>query len=159
TPGGSWSGSSTPGLSPDSGSWKQVLAMGVTLVNRQSSLRGPGKPSSPKRAMALRRRRCTAGPLGNSASVSLNAVREALTAEGACKVAVVMASSSTDRRGGAVLDAERLVALLLQEQGQLLAARPHDPALGQDVDVVGDDVVEQSLVVGDDQHGPLGAAQ
>ena len=42
------------------------------------------------------------------------------------------------------------VALLLQLQRQLLAARLDDPAVAQHVDEVGHDVVEQPLVVGDD---------
>src|SRR5437867_1608701 len=43
------------------------------------------------------------------------------------------------------------VALLLQLQGQLLAARLDDPPGVQDVDPVGNDVVEQPLVVRDDE--------
>src|SRR5438552_1454601 len=51
------------------------------------------------------------------------------------------------------------VTLLFQFQGQLLAARLHDTALEEDEYPVGDDVVEQALVVRDDQDGPILAAQ
>ncbi len=53
------------------------------------------------------------------------------------------------------------VALLLQLQGQLLAARADDPAVDQHVHEVGHDVVEQPLVVGDHQErsGPARAGR
>lgn len=43
-----------------------------------------------------------------------------------------------------------VVALLLQLQRQLLAAGFHDATVHEDVDEVGNDVVEQSLVMRDD---------
>ena len=49
------------------------------------------------------------------------------------------------------------VALLLEPQRELLAARLDDAALGQHVDDVGLDVVEQALVVGDEQHAQVRA--
>ena len=42
---------------------------------------------------------------------------------------------------------------------QVLAARLDDPAIEQDVDPVGDDVVEQALIVSDDDHGARRRAQ
>src|SRR3972149_7339221 len=42
-----------------------------------------------------------------------------------------------------------LVALRLQLKGDLAATGPHDAAVQQDVHVVGRDVVEDALVVGD----------
>ena len=50
------------------------------------------------------------------------------------------------------------VALLFELERQLLAARPDDAAVRQHVDDVGHDVVEQTLVVGDEQHRAIGAA-
>src|SRR5206468_8103694 len=46
---------------------------------------------------------------------------------------------------------DRAVAVLLEPERQVLAAALDDPALGKDVDVVGGDVVEQSLAVRDQQ--------
>ena len=52
----------------------------------------------------------------------------------------------------AVLAQDRAVALVLEAQRQVLAARGHDPAGRQHVDDVRRDVVEQPLVVRDQQH-------
>ena len=49
------------------------------------------------------------------------------------------------------------VALVLEAQGEVLAARGDDAAVRQDVDVVGRDVVEQALVVRDEEHPEVGA--
>ena len=54
---------------------------------------------------------------------------------------------------------EPRVALLLELERELLAAGPHDPAVDEHVDEVGNDVVEQPLVVGHDEHRALGRAQ
>ena len=51
------------------------------------------------------------------------------------------------------------VALLLELERQLLAARAHDPPAGEHVHAVRHDVVEQALVVRDHQHRALGLAQ
>ena len=50
---------------------------------------------------------------------------------------------------------DRAVALLLESQGEVLAAALDDAALGQHVDVVRLDVVEQALVVRDQQHAEV----
>src|SRR3712207_8095566 len=52
-----------------------------------------------------------------------------------------------------------VIALLFKLERQLLAARAHDAATVEDVDEVGDDVVEQALVVRDEDDGVLGRAQ
>src|ERR1700680_4365591 len=51
------------------------------------------------------------------------------------------------------------VALLLELERQLLAARADDAAVHQHVHAVGNDVVQEALVVGDQQEGPVGLAQ
>src|SRR5947207_12656606 len=51
---------------------------------------------------------------------------------------------------------DRAVALVLEPQGKILAAALHDPALGQDMDDIRGDVVEQALVMGDQEHAELG---
>ncbi len=45
--------------------------------------------------------------------------------------------------------------LALEFLGQRLVAGPHDPALRQHMHVIGHDVVEQALVMGDDDHRPV----
>src|SRR3990172_2881688 len=52
-----------------------------------------------------------------------------------------------------------LVALRLQLKGELAAAGADDSAVQQDVDVVGRDVVEDALVVGDDDDRLAGGAK
>ena len=59
------------------------------------------------------------------------------------------------RRLEAGLAEDRAVALVLEPQGEVLAAALDDPALGQDVDDVRGDVVEQPLVVGDQQDAEV----
>ena len=54
---------------------------------------------------------------------------------------------------------EPAVALRLELERQLLAARLDDAAVGEHVHEVGHDVVQQPLVVRDDDDGALGAAQ
>ena len=54
---------------------------------------------------------------------------------------------------GGVLLEDPVVALFLEFEGQFLAAGAQDAAVGEDVDKVGDDVIEQPLVMGDDQLG------
>src|SRR3990172_9222134 len=69
---------------------------------------------------------------------------------------------------GPVLDADSaaldgfpdpLVALRLQLKGELASAGPDDAAVQQDVNIVRRDVVEDSLVVGDDYDRLLRAAE
>ena len=55
--------------------------------------------------------------------------------------------------------AEHRVTLFLEFHDQFLAAFGNDLAARKDMDLVGHDIAEQSLVMGDDQHGPLGRAQ
>ena len=50
---------------------------------------------------------------------------------------------------------DRAVALVLEPEGQVLAAALDDPALGEDVDEVRGDVVQQPLVVGDQEDAEL----
>src|SRR5438132_1829071 len=50
------------------------------------------------------------------------------------------------------------VAVLLQVPGQVRVAALHDPAVHEDVDEVGDHVVEETLVVGHDEHRSVRAA-
>src|SRR5436853_7884230 len=50
------------------------------------------------------------------------------------------------------------VAVLLQVPGQVRIAALHDPAVHEDVDEVGDHVVEETLVMGHDERRSLGAA-
>src|SRR5438034_1015053 len=50
---------------------------------------------------------------------------------------------------------DRAVALVLEAQGEVLAAALDDPALGEDVDDVGGDVVQQALVVRDQEDAEL----
>lgn len=65
-------------------------------------------------------------------------------------------SSRRDRLCG--LLGELGVASLFQLQRQFLATRFDDAAIDVDMHVVGDDVVEQALVVGNDQEAAIGAA-
>ena len=60
-----------------------------------------------------------------------------------------------DVRREAGLAQDRAVALVLEPQRQILAAALDDPALGEDVDESGRDVVQQPLVVGDQQHAEV----
>ena len=60
------------------------------------------------------------------------------------------------RLRGRLLDP--VVPLVFQFQRQLLAARLDDPPVEKDVDLVGHDVVQQPLVVGDDEDAPVLAA-
>src|SRR6185369_211687 len=62
--------------------------------------------------------------------------------------------SSRARRG-----LQPLVALLLELEGEVLAPRLHDAAVQEDVHNVGDDVVEEALVVRDQHHRPLRRAE
>lgn len=48
------------------------------------------------------------------------------------------------------------VAFFFEFKGQFGPAGAHDSAVDQDVHKVGHDVVEQALVVGYDDHGPIG---
>src|SRR4051812_19185866 len=127
--------------------------MGATLVNRQSSLRSVGKPSWPKRAMAAWRSRLRAGRLAwvNSFSVREKASRRPCLSR-VSRVLVMFASS-------VILGPKSPVPLFFQFQGQLLATGANDFAFRQNVDLIGNDVFEQSLIVRDDDHGPIRAAQ
>src|SRR6188768_3616400 len=57
--------------------------------------------------------------------------------------------------GQSGLAQDRAVALVLEPEGEVLAAGLDDAALGQDVDDVGLDVVQQALVVGDEEHAEV----
>src|SRR5690606_25266386 len=48
------------------------------------------------------------------------------------------------------------VPTLFELAGQLKTTRFHDPSLGQYMDVIGNDVIQQTLVVGDDNKGAIG---
>ena len=52
-----------------------------------------------------------------------------------------------------------IVALFFELQGQILAAAELDPAAHHDVHVIGHDVVEQPLVMGDQEHAEIRPAQ
>src|SRR5262249_9950049 len=52
-----------------------------------------------------------------------------------------------------------IVAALLELEGQLLATRPHDATVEEHMNVVGYDVVQQSLVVRDHDHRAVRTAQ
>ena len=60
-----------------------------------------------------------------------------------------------DVRGETGLAEDRAVALVLEAERQVLAAALDDPALGEDVDDVRGDVVQQPLVVGDQQDAEV----
>src|ERR1700690_513522 len=62
------------------------------------------------------------------------------------------------RSGGDELLLDPVVALGLELEGEGLVAALHDPAVPHHVDVVGHDVVEQPLVVGDEEDAELRAA-
>ena len=72
---------------------------------------------------------------------------------------VLADAGDVERAHGAALPdpaAERLVALPLELLGQLEPAGGHDAAVDQDVHVVGRELVEQALVVGDEHDAELG---
>ena len=70
-----------------------------------------------------------------------------------------LVGSDRSRRHTASLLFDPAIALVFEFEGEFLAAGFHDPAIGYDVDIVGHDVVEQALVVGDDEQGAVGGAQ
>src|SRR5664280_2260072 len=47
------------------------------------------------------------------------------------------------------------VAVLFEFECQALVTRADNPTSGHDMDLVGDDVVEEPLMMGDDDHGPI----
>src|SRR5258708_13863442 len=51
------------------------------------------------------------------------------------------------------------IALRLELAGEIRPARLRDAALGEHVDLVGDHVVQEALVMGDEQHGALWMAK
>src|ERR1019366_3194 len=49
--------------------------------------------------------------------------------------------------------------MLFEFERQALVTRADNPTSGHDMDLVGDDVVEEPLMMGDDDHGPVGSPQ
>ena len=62
-------------------------------------------------------------------------------------------------RGLFVLLAHPVIALLFEMQGQVGTARFDDASVQHNVNIVGFDVVQQALIMGDDQHAEFGSAQ
>src|SRR5688572_25963044 len=118
--------------------------IGAGLVNRHSSSRTVGKPSAVKRTAARSRRSWSQrGPTDGPSRSRGEAFPQA--ASWLC----------LNRLGPGFNPA---VSLRFELERELLAARLHDPSAAQHVHVVGHDVVEESLVVGDDDGGALRAA-
>src|SRR5206468_11962885 len=124
----------------------------------QSSLRWFGKPSSVKRLSAALRVRCTSGGPRAAASFS-SCAKLALWMFFSSFTSIMLPSSLGLDRLFFGLSFDPAVALLLQLECQLLAARLDDAAVVEHVHLVGHDVVEQPLVVRDDQDGPILAPQ
>jgi hypothetical protein len=59
----------------------------------------------------------------------------------------------------AVFLLDPVVTLGLEPEGEILVAAQDDAALGHDMNLVGNDVVEQALVVGDHEHADVRTAQ
>src|SRR5205085_4347813 len=55
--------------------------------------------------------------------------------------------------------ANRVVAFFLQFQRQLFPAAAHDPSLYHNMDKIGDDIVQQPLVMGNQKYAQVGPSQ
>src|SRR5437867_2610568 len=133
------------------------FAIGATLVKRQSSCLRVGNPSSAKRAMpALRIGNSQAGwRLTPACSKRSKAFRSGSTCFAVSGVwGAVMGRDICGASGaaGLVLD-QPVVTLLFEFEGEFLAARFHDASFPENVHEVGDDVVQEALVVRDDERG------
>src|SRR5262249_54268687 len=119
-----------------------------------SSPRRLGRPLASKRRNAASRPATTSRPPGSRVLTAANVAASAVSASvlTICRSAVIALASR-----GLVLIAR--IALGLELQRELLAAGPHDAALGKHMHDVRHDVVEQTLVVGDHHHGALRRTQ
>src|SRR6185436_16614535 len=126
-----------------------------------SSMRRCGSPSAAKAPIAALRASATARPPGSLAATA-SKLRDS-----ACSALVLVAATVIERLQSAVLSAltraslsgglalELGVAGLFQLERQLLAARLLDAAVRHHVHLVGHDIVQQPLVMGDDEHRPV----
>src|SRR5262245_55992793 len=128
-----------------------VSVMGWRPVYRQASSFADGNPSDSKRPKASRRSPASQpGSPENSAGAGTKLFS---------RTTASMASAiRRGHRGGRLL-LEPGVAPFLELEGELLAAGADDAALDEHVQEIGNDVVEQPLVVRDDDHGALGRAE
>jgi hypothetical protein len=74
-------------------------------------------------------------------TLSLEVLDLGILVEGICRVAC--------------LPEDGCIALVLQTQGEVLATRRDDPAVGEHVHLIGRDVVEEPLVVGDEEDAEV----
>src|SRR5262249_54828538 len=113
-------------------------AIGATLVNRHSSSRRVGNPSD--------RKRCQPSSRTRSSSLGRLFRCRAARSHSATNVFDTAFMSAPHRR------LEPSVSFLFELERQLLAARANDPPVRQYVHDVGHDVVQQTLIVGDEQE-------
>ena len=131
-------------------------------VYRQSSSLRVGNPCAPTQSAAARR-----APVSHAGTVVAGvglepergrAVGAAATAAVRVRPVVTASPPTTPMARGATWSIPTYPCCSSATR-QLLVARADDPALGHDVDPVGDDVVEKPLVMGDDHHRPVRAPQ